>query len=257
MKQPPLIYLLLLSLMILSSPPVTADDMDDWGDWGMDSDRLEFIPELEHNESPRQLEMMPEQPLSAREQAIFNNLDNSTLSDYIAHGKTETFAEEPLLDQLERLEQLHNIDQLADIEAELITEVIATTRNLSTEEAAAVVEEILEQQGDLIDDAQRWDTENFQDYLPGSLPEDADLPLDGAMPEDLPEDTGLFEPIDSSDAIEIIDVLDDLEPGELEQLLAPFVDENGRLDIDRLEDFEQFEGIDLEEMSDDLMGVDE
>lgn len=119
-KQRPLFYLTLLTSLLLHSTTVRADDNTDWGDWGLDSDQLiqeldrddspfEAIPELE---APRQGSARERRPLSAQEQAIFSELDNSDLSDYpAAEGDDEADEDDEafsLLEQLEQLEQRHN-----------------------------------------------------------------------------------------------------------------------------------------------------
>jgi len=118
-KQPVPILAALMAAMLIQSPISQAGSLEDWGDWGMDSDRFIILHdeniehEIEQEHIPaRIMEAAP--PLDAREQALFSELDNSDLSDY--EDTDEGIDEEamPLLKQLEQLEQSYSAEMMAE-----------------------------------------------------------------------------------------------------------------------------------------------
>jgi len=242
-KQPPLKYLLLFSLM-LNPTAALAEELEGWGDWGMDSGRLELIPELERTD---------QLPLSAREQAIFRTLDNSTLQDY---GKTESSEfesdDQTLLEQLERLEQLHDAELLIEENGDVI--LIGTdgqTTTLPPDEA----DELL----DLMEEYEQSEMEMSES--------------DEEMDEDIPYDEELDDHYydDESDLDPLLEQQSEMELDEdaLSELLDEALNESDALTEDQREqlfdvlsdgDIESFdtllESMDIELEMDDLDEID-
>ncbi len=226
MKQRPLFYLTLLTSLLLHSAIVRADDNTDWGDWGLDSDQLmqeldrddspfEAIPEFE---APRQKSARERRPLSAHEQAIFSELDNSDLSDYQpAKGDDEADEDDEafsLLEQLEQLEQLHNATGLGEA-------LEAGEVDIYIEDGQLVIE---------------------------PLDDESDLP-DGY--DDLPELP--LDELDPDTARELIDALDTLtQDGDSFSIEVDGVEiEFDREYIDDLEDLEDLEAL-IDGLEDEL-----
>lgn len=91
-------YIVFLLILLPLSPELRAND---WGDWGKETEQ--FVDDLstEHpGDSTDRIE-----PLNAQEQAVFRELDNSSLTDYDGKLPEEWSEEESLFESLERLEQ--------------------------------------------------------------------------------------------------------------------------------------------------------
>lgn len=261
MKRIPSLYIATLSsLFLLQAGSVHAED---WGDWSLEteliieSQELEDIPlesdidpiaqqapeadSAQWNDSPSPTDNpddFEDSPLSAREQAIFNELDNSDLSDYEHSDSAQDWEEEqPLLMQLEKLEQLHEAEELIgemiDSEEAIITNsgvIIFSSAGDSDDEMpeAYGLDGEMETEGsdDLYDDDHPLDGDSIEGYegndaLLEALPleELGDLPLNDSdmadgMNEVLVEEIEFELPENVEDAIELIESLEEIPGGE-------------------------------------------
>ena len=97
-------------LHLCCSGALLAAPADDWGDWALDNERFIVQP----GENDLLIERGGDiQALDAQEQAIFQALDNSQLSDYPADASTEMEDDrETFLQQLEDQEKLSGMQAL-------------------------------------------------------------------------------------------------------------------------------------------------
>ncbi|MCV6589812.1 MAG: hypothetical protein OIF57_12375 [Marinobacterium sp.] len=121
-----LLKIVLLKIVLFSfllSNPTFAESMDQWGDWAMEPEQIDFGPDSPFERIPDNHSTEQTAPLNARERALFNQLDNSNLSDYIAPRRAEGAPMEnalmpgsdtPMLEQLEQLERLHDAEMQPD-----------------------------------------------------------------------------------------------------------------------------------------------
>lgn len=240
-----IIKISMLTLLPLCSSGLQAASMDDWGDWGLDNER--FIVQPEEDGMVIERQVVPE-PLDAEEQAIFQSLDNSQLTDYPDDGPLDMEDDrESFLQQLEELERAHIEDEYEYLPESSSGSIgIPTTgRPIITEEGVIILEA-----GELSEDTV-INGENVIIIDGDTIESLDDLPLD--VLDELPEevlnqlDTELELESELQELFDDGDIIIEDDSGYQDELEGD-IDDWQDLTDEQLEQLEAIDGMPLDDM---------
>lgn len=193
-------------LHLCCSGALHAAPADDWGDWALDNERFIVQP----GENDLLIERGGDiQALDAQEQAIFQALDNSQLSDYPADASTEMEDDrETFLQQLEDLERAH----AADLDGDIPEPAYSTDMPMGVPVSGAVATE-----GDdviVLEAGEVPATALADEGMPTVTPDGVYIDISGDVPLEVLEDLPLDE-LDSETLQELQTELQEQFPGDV------------------------------------------